>query len=113
MGVGRPGEHLDVGAGAEHLVEPAGHDDGVHLGVLEAQPLHDVGQLDVDAEVVGVELQLVAVAQAAVGVDLHRQRGDRAVDREPPVPVAVGVAFEVDHPVHLVIVHRLGAFTRP
>ena len=49
VAVGRPGEHLDVGAGAEDLVEPAGDDDGLDLGVLEAQPLHGVVQLDVDA----------------------------------------------------------------
>ena len=34
-------------------------DDGVDLGVLEAQPLQRVGKLDVDAEIVRVQLQLV------------------------------------------------------
>ena len=41
--------------------------DALDLGVLEAQPLHGVVQLDVDAEVVGVELELVVVAQPGVG----------------------------------------------
>ena len=40
--VGGPGQHLDVGAGAEHLVEPAGDDHRADLGVLEAQALDDV-----------------------------------------------------------------------
>ena len=53
-------EHEDVGAGAEDALLAAGDDDAAHLGVLEAQPLDRVGELDVDAEVVGVELQLVA-----------------------------------------------------
>ena len=85
----------------------------MHLGMLEAKTLHRVGQLDVDSEVVRVELQGVPGRETALGIDLHLERGDRAVDRKPPVPVAVGMAFEVDHPVHLVIVHRLGTFTRP
>ncbi len=97
VGVGRPGEHLDVGAGAEDLVEPAGDDDGAHLGVLEPQPLDDVVELDVDAEVVAVELQLVVVAQAGVGRDPHRQRGDRAVEGQLPVPIGGRVGGERDH----------------
>ena len=36
-------------------------DDRVDLGMLEADALQRVGELDVDAEVVGVELQLVVV----------------------------------------------------
>ena len=60
----------------------------LHLGMLEAQPLQRVGELDIDAEVVGIELQLVAFEQAAVLVDVHGQGGDVAVDRQFPVPVA-------------------------
>jgi hypothetical protein len=33
--------------------------------MLEAQPLQRVGQLDVDAEVVGIELELIALEQPA------------------------------------------------
>ena len=95
-GCGGAGQHADVRAGAEDLVLAAGDDDRAHLRVLEAQPLHGVVELDVDAEVVGVQLQLVARAQAAVLVDVHRQRGDRAVDGEPPVPVGVRVGAELD-----------------
>ena len=67
-----------------------------HLGVLEAQPLDRVGELDVDAEVVAVELELVARAQPAVVLDVHDQPGDGAVDRELPVVVAGGVGLEAD-----------------
>ena len=97
VGVRRPGQHLDVGAGAEHLVEAAGDDDGVHLGVLEAQALDGVVQLDVDAEVVAVELQLVVVAQPGV-------RGRPAIvsvatgpsTLEPPVAVGRRLGVEAD-----------------
>ena len=55
--------------------------DRAHLGMLEAQPLHRVVELDVHAEVVGVQLQLVARHQAALLVDVHRQGRDRPVGR--------------------------------
>ena len=67
MVVRRRRQHLDVGPGAEHLVQAAGEHHRLDLGVLEAQPLDDVGQLDVDAQVVGVELELVAVAEPPSG----------------------------------------------
>ena len=52
VGVRCRGEHLDVRAGAEELVEPTGDDDGLDARMLEAQALQRVVQLDVDAEVV-------------------------------------------------------------
>ena len=74
---------------------PPVSDDGVDLGVLEAEALDGVGQLDVDGQVVGVELELVVVPQPALGIDVHGQRGHRAVDRQPPVPVLLRRGLEV------------------
>ena len=96
VAVGRAGQHLDVGPGAEHLVEPAGDDDRVHLGMLEAQPLHGVVELDVDGQVVGVQLQLVVVAEPAVGGDVHHEGRDRAVELEAPVAVGRRLGDEAD-----------------
>ena len=45
--------------------------------MLEAHPLHDVGELDIDAEIVGIELELIALEQAAVLVDIHEQASRR------------------------------------
>ena len=64
--------------------------------MFEAQPLERVGKLDVDAEIVGIELELVALEQPALLVDVHQQRGDVAVDRELPVPVARRIGLEID-----------------
>ena len=58
-GVGRFAQHHDVGAGAEDPLLQAGDDDGVDLGVLEADALQGVGQLDVDGQVVRVQLEPV------------------------------------------------------
>ena len=71
-------EHADVGAGAEHAFLGGTQDDGPDLGMLEAQPLHGVGEFDVDAEVVGIQFQFVAV------------RSGRRPDRRPCVSVATG-----------------------
>ena len=88
------GEHPDVGARAEHLVQPAGDDDGPDPGVLEPEPLHRVGQLDVDAQVVGVELELVAGPQAACLVNGQHDRRDLTVGLQPQVTVAARVGVE-------------------
>ncbi len=67
--------------------------------MLEAQPLDRVGELDVDAEVVGVELQLIAAEQAALLVDVHGERRDLAVGGELPVAVARRLGAEIDRAV--------------
>jgi hypothetical protein len=94
--VGGARQHLDVGAGAEDLVVAAGDQHGLHLGVLEAQALHGVVELDVDAEVVGVRLQRVAVTEPGIGVDGHGQRRHGWCDVEPPVSVAGRIGPDVD-----------------
>ena len=65
-----------------------------HLGMLEAQPLQRVGELDIDAEIVGIELELVALEQAAVLVDVHGQLGDVAVEAQLPMPIARGSVWK-------------------
>ncbi|MNF11553.1 hypothetical protein D3C80_2127920 [compost metagenome] len=53
-------------------------------------------QFDIDAKVVGIEFQRVAGAQSAFLVDVHRQRGDGAVETQFPVAVLVGMTLEGD-----------------
>ncbi len=96
MGVSGPREHADVGAGTEHPVLARAQDHRLHPGVLEAQPLHRIGQFDIDAEIVGIELELVALEQAAILIDIHGQCGDVAGDIQLPVPVARGIGLEID-----------------
>ena len=67
-----------------------------HLRVLEAQPLHRVVELDIDAEVVGVELELVAVEQPAGLIDVHDQISDVAVALDAPMAVARRLGLEID-----------------
>src|SRR5262249_53523278 len=96
----RLGQHADIGPSAEDLLLAAGEDDRTDGGVLEPQPLHDVVELDVDPEVVGVELQLVPVAQRAPLVHVHDERGDRPLHGESPVAVSVGIHPELDPVTH-------------
>ena len=95
-GVRRFAQHHDVGAGAEDPLLQAGDDDGVDFGVLEADALQGVGELDVDGEVVRVQLQPVLGRQPRVLAHVHRQRGDGAVEGQLPVLVAVGMGVEGD-----------------
>ena len=89
-------QHVDVGAGAEHALARRSEDHAAHLGVLEADAVQGIVELDVHAEVVGVELQLVAGLDALVLVHVHGEGGDRAVDAHAPVGVALGVGVEAD-----------------
>ena len=94
--VRRSAEHADVGAGAEDPVAVGAEHDGVNLRMLEAQPLGRVVELEVDAEVVGVLLELITRPEPRLLVDLQGQEGERRLDPELPVPVAVWVSAEVD-----------------
>ena len=64
--------------------------------MLEAQPLHRVVELDIDAKVVGVEFEFVAVEKAAGLVNVHDQVGDIAVALDAPVAIARGPGLEID-----------------
>ena len=64
--------------------------------MLEPQPLHGIGKLDVDAEIVGIELELIAVEQPGVLVDVHEELGDIAVEFQLPVAIARGLCLEID-----------------
>ena len=95
----REAEHEDVGAGAEHPLAGARDDHDADLGMLETDAVDSVIELDVDAEIVAVELELVAGTQARVLVEIGEQRRDRPVELELPVPVERRRGLIVD-PVH-------------
>src|SRR5712692_11191240 len=65
-GVRRKPKHIDVGAGTEHAILGAGDDDGADSRMFKADALERIMQLDIDAEVVGVELEFVSGPDAAV-----------------------------------------------
>ena len=87
VGMGSTAQHPDVGTGAEHAVLAGLQDHHLDRRMLEAQPLADIGQLDVDAQVIGVQLQFVTVEQPALLVHVHEEVGPLAVDLEPPVAI--------------------------
>ena len=64
--------------------------------MLEAQPLHRIIQFDIDAEIVGIQLELIALEQAAILVDIHGQGRNVAVHGKLPMLVARRVGLEVD-----------------
>ena len=66
--------------------------------MLEAQPLHRVRQFDVDAKIVGIQLELIAFEQPAILIDVHDQGGDVAIDLKLPMPVARRIGLKIDMP---------------
>ena len=95
-GVRRRAQHHDVRAGAEDPLLQAVDHDRAHAGMFEADALQCVGELDVDAEVVRIQFEPVVRRQTGVFADIHRQCGDRAVERELPVPIPIGMGVEGD-----------------
>ena len=91
-------KHADVGAGAEHPVFRRTQHHHLDAGMLEPEPLHGVRQFDIDAKVIGIQLELITFEQAAILVDIHRQRRHLTVDGKLPVPVAGRLGLEIDVP---------------
>jgi hypothetical protein len=96
MRVGRAGQHPDVGARAKHARLARTQHDRFDLGMFETQALDGVVEFDVDAEVIGVQLELVALEQTAVFVHVHCQSGDIAFDRDLPMFVLRRIGLEID-----------------
>jgi len=87
--VRRRPEHVDVCAGAEDSRFQAGHDHRHDFRVLETYALDGIGELDIDAEIVRIELQFVAFGERFVFLDIHGQGSHRACNIELPVFILV------------------------
>jgi len=64
--------------------------------MLESDAVERVAQLDVNAQIVGVQFQLVAGLDGRVFIDVERERGYGAVKAEAPVLITLGCAVECD-----------------
>ena len=93
--VRRLSQRTDIGTGAKHVRLTRADHHRAHLGVLEAQPLHRVGKLDIDTEVVGIELQLVVGKRAPpMGSTSSVRLATAPSTREVPMAIARGVDAE-------------------
>ena len=102
--MGRQAEHEDVRPGTENPVLEAGDDDAAHFRVLETDAVQRVVELDVDAQIVAVELELVARTDARVLGDVDRKRRNGSVERQLPVAIAGRIGPIVDRIGLLLIV---------
>ena len=68
--------------------------------MFEPHSLDDIGKFDVDAEIIGVELQLVSVEQPARLVNIHNHARHVAFIGHAPVTVARRLCLEFDHVGH-------------
>jgi hypothetical protein len=89
-------QHADVGAGAEHVLLAGPQYDRLDFRVLEAHALDDIGEFNVDAEIIGIELEFIALEQTAGFIDVHEYRRDFAVICDAPVPITVGIGLKID-----------------
>src|SRR5262249_43298911 len=64
--------------------------------MLEADTLERIVQLDIDAKVIGIELELVAFPQRALFIDIHQKSRYRTVAGQLPMPIAVRMSLEND-----------------
>jgi hypothetical protein len=92
----RDAQHADVGAGTKHGIDTGGDHDGPDFGMPEAQSLHCIVELDIDADVVGIQLQFVAGRMRAVLIDRHDQPCNGSVDGDRPVPVLIRRGPEIE-----------------
>ena len=59
--------------------------------MLEADALQGVVELYVDAQIIGIQLELVAGFDAAIFVDIQMQGGYRPISAQAPVLVPIGM----------------------
>src|SRR3989449_6014852 len=100
-------EHVDVRPGAEDAALAARDHHRLHFGMLEADAVERIVQLDVDAEVVTVELELVPGHQGLVLGHVEDEARQCPLEGELPVAVALGMGFEADHRMAFLISARL------
>ena len=73
--VGGKPQHKDIGARTKNAVFQTGDDNAFNFRVLEADALQSVMQLDVHAQVIGVEFEFVARTDTGVFVDIELEGG--------------------------------------
>ena len=81
--------------------------------MLEAHALHHIGQFDIDTQIVGIELELIAVEKAAILIDIHVEIGDVAIILDPPMAVVRRIGPEVDDVGHDILPHALCCVLSP
>ena len=89
-------QHEDIGARAEDAVLATGDDDGLDFRVLKANAVQGVMQLHVHAQVIAVELELVAGANATVFGNVELHAGDIALHFKRPVTVLAWLGAVID-----------------
>src|SRR5919109_5289249 len=96
MGVRGLGQHANIRPGTEHPRLRRRDDHHRHLWMLETQTLHGIIEFNIDTEIIGIELQLIARYQRCVFLDVHSQRGDPPLEAQFPVLVALWMRGEID-----------------
>src|SRR5262245_30706790 len=90
-------QHIDVSARAEDSGLKTSQHDNLHFGMFESNALNSISQLDIDAEVIGVEFEFVAFIERFVFLDIHGKGGPSPVDIQFPVAILFRRRLKIDH----------------
>jgi hypothetical protein len=92
----RAREHINVRARRENAVFAADQHNSSDFGVFEPEPLDRIGKLDVDAQVVAVQFELVAGMKPGILTHVKGESRDSSIYRQVPVTVIRGSSFEAN-----------------
>ena len=92
----RDSEHVDVRPGAEDLFMIAADDKGGDFGVFKSQAPNNVGQFNIDTEVVGVQFQLISISEREFGIHTHVNPHHLTLLLDVPVTILRGIYLEGD-----------------
>lgn len=94
--VARKSQRVDVGARAKNPRLGAADTDTGDFGVLKSNPLKRIMQLDVYAEIVRVQFELATGTYPCALLNIHRKRGDPALNGQLPVAIVGRRGLEID-----------------
>src|SRR5579862_1455601 len=94
--VARKPQHVNVGARTKNPRLVAGDDDARHFRMFESNPLKRIMQLDVYAEIVRVQFELVTRTYPSVLLNTHHKSSDSTLDGQFPVAIVGGRSLEID-----------------
>src|SRR5689334_21715151 len=80
-------KHVDVGPGTKDSWFETRQYDYTNFRMFESNSLNRIRQLDIDAQIIGVELEFVAFVKSLVFLNIHGKCGDGVLNFEFPMVV--------------------------
>ncbi len=85
-------QHVDIRTRTEHAVQTRGHDNRLNGWMFKPHALQSVMQFHVYTQIIGIKLQRIAGANAALFIHCQGQGRDITIDIQRPVFIAFRIA---------------------